>query len=380
MSYKNYKKSKLGKLRSFCAVVENQDSILKASEAIMISSSSVSKDISSLEKDLGYKLFDRIKNKLLINKNGQEYYKIAKNIILDLEQAYSRGLDNVDKSEISKILRKKKIEIINKKLDNWKIDINKILNKMLVRITWKKVISFFAICILGWLIWAQRTNYWFDRDMKNNSSIFLKDIIENGYYRIPRKVCPFETYEFYRDLYDLSFYLIKNKDTYITEIGLYDCPSTTMRMNGLESNDKKFYDKNFITCDLENRFKAHQYEYKIESSLLEYSNFNIYSLYRKVNCINYKTFKDNLNKYNNLHGIQVSPRDVINIANAAMFIIKKNKYYYLISETNGKQAGVDLNSPEERYLIFKKLTLEQLKTFDNGSYWKLIKEYNIKID
>ncbi len=50
--------------------------------------------------------------------------------------------------------------------------------------------------------------------------------------------------------------LIKDKNIRISEIGLYDCPITTMRLNGLDPNDKKFYNKNFITCDIEKRFEA----------------------------------------------------------------------------------------------------------------------------
>ncbi len=101
-------------------------------------------------------------------------------------------------------------------------------------------------------------------------------------------------------------------------------------------------------------------------------------MYRKTNCLNHETFIENTNKYKNLFGIKAE--DNIGISNAAMSIIKKGNYYYMIFETNGKQAGVDLHLAEERYLAFKKLTLKQLMTFDNGSYWKLIKEYNIKID
>ena len=62
------------------------------------------------------------------------------------------------------------------------------------------------------------------------------------------------------------------------------------------------------------------------------------------------------------------------------WIIKYKNYYYIFLETNGKEIGVNLNNRQERYLIFKKLTLNELMLYDNGSYWKLIKDYNIKID
>ena len=78
----NYKKSKFEKLKGFCLVVENEDSIAKASKKSSQTPSTISKQISSLEQDLGYKLFDRIKNKLYLNEKGKEYYKIAKNILL----------------------------------------------------------------------------------------------------------------------------------------------------------------------------------------------------------------------------------------------------------------------------------------------------------
>jgi hypothetical protein len=251
---------------------------------------------------------------------------------------------------------------------------------MLINITPKRVVVAVLSLITIFFLYLKHIDYFFEKQLKKNSSIFLREIIETGYYRIPKTACPFETYQFYRELYELALYVINNKDIRITEIGLYDCPSTTMRMNGAEANDKKFYSQKFITCDVERRFKAYQYEYKIESNLLQYNNFNIYSLYRKANCINHDTFIANVNKYKNLFGIQIPDNAKLQLSNAAMFIIKNKNYYYLITETNGKQAGVDLHDAEERYLIFKKLTLEQLKTFDNGSYWKLIKEYNIRID
>jgi DNA-binding transcriptional LysR family regulator len=100
----NYKKSKLEKLKNFCTVVENQDSILKASQYLFISSSAISKHISSLEQDLGYKLFDRKGKRLALNKKGEEYYKIAKNLLLDIKKLYSPTLENIDKNEIKRVL------------------------------------------------------------------------------------------------------------------------------------------------------------------------------------------------------------------------------------------------------------------------------------
>lgn len=71
-----YKKDRLSQLRGFCAVVENECSIAKASKKLCLTSSAISKQISSLEKDMNIILFNRTNNnRIVITKTGEEFYK-----------------------------------------------------------------------------------------------------------------------------------------------------------------------------------------------------------------------------------------------------------------------------------------------------------------
>lgn len=88
-------------------------------------------------------------------------------------------------------------------------------------------------------------------------------------------------------------------------------------------------------------------------------------------------FNDNVKKFKNIYPIHLNI-DNIDLARGKHWILKSKDYYYLITANAGQSH--DIHKNKERHFLFKKLTLDQLKTFDNGSYWKLIKEYNIGID
>lgn len=73
-----YKKNRLSQIRGFCFVVQNDCSISKAHEKTNIEPSTLSKEIRSLERDLGIDLFDRSGyNKLKLTLEGELFYKEA---------------------------------------------------------------------------------------------------------------------------------------------------------------------------------------------------------------------------------------------------------------------------------------------------------------
>lgn len=83
-----YKKSRLNQLRGFCNVVQSGCSVIKASAKLNIEPASVSKQITSLERDLGTKLFDRTNPKQLsLTADGKLFYELS---IKELQ-----GLDSI---------------------------------------------------------------------------------------------------------------------------------------------------------------------------------------------------------------------------------------------------------------------------------------------
>jgi len=73
----------IDKLRTFCTVVE-YDSFSRASEILFCSQPAISKQIRSLEKELGYPLFDREGKKISLNANGKVVYKYSQKILKDI--------------------------------------------------------------------------------------------------------------------------------------------------------------------------------------------------------------------------------------------------------------------------------------------------------
>lgn len=72
----------LQKMMSFCAVYE-YGSVSKASEKLFCSQPALSKQISALEAELGYPLFERNGKKVVINNNGKIFYRFAKTVLND---------------------------------------------------------------------------------------------------------------------------------------------------------------------------------------------------------------------------------------------------------------------------------------------------------
>lgn len=85
-------------LRYFCALAEKQHLTNTANE-LLISPSSLSLTISKLEKELGVKLFDRIKRNIYLNKNGELFYTGVKRALEIIDNGVERMTEIRQKME-----------------------------------------------------------------------------------------------------------------------------------------------------------------------------------------------------------------------------------------------------------------------------------------
>lgn len=99
-----YKKNRLSQIRGFCLVVQNGCSISKTHENNHIELSTLSKEIRTLERDLGVELFDRSGyNRLKLTKEGELFYKKAVqyvNGIDGLVDSFSKDLEEFRNNNI----------------------------------------------------------------------------------------------------------------------------------------------------------------------------------------------------------------------------------------------------------------------------------------
>ena len=75
----------MDQLKTFSAVIE-YGSFLKASEVLFCSQPAISKQIKSLERSLGFSLFDRDGKKVTLNSNGKIVYKYTKKILDEVSE------------------------------------------------------------------------------------------------------------------------------------------------------------------------------------------------------------------------------------------------------------------------------------------------------
>lgn len=78
----------LDKLLRFCAVVD-YGSMSKAAETLYCSQPALSKQITALEKEVGYPLFDRSGKKMTLNQNGRLLYTFGRHLEHDYSQLKS---------------------------------------------------------------------------------------------------------------------------------------------------------------------------------------------------------------------------------------------------------------------------------------------------
>ena len=80
-----YKKDRLNQIRGFCAVVRF-GSVNRAARNLNLEAATVSKQIITLERDIGLELFDRTnKRKLLLNDNGKRFYNNAVKVLQSVD-------------------------------------------------------------------------------------------------------------------------------------------------------------------------------------------------------------------------------------------------------------------------------------------------------
>lgn len=72
------------KLRYFIITAECQN-ISKAAERLFIAQPALSKMIAGMEEELGYYLFDRVGKSIILNENGQIFYKYSKRILTEYQ-------------------------------------------------------------------------------------------------------------------------------------------------------------------------------------------------------------------------------------------------------------------------------------------------------
>ena len=80
-----YKKDRLNQIRGFCAVIKF-GSVNNAARNLNLEPATVSKQIITLERDIGLKLFDRSnKRKLILNDDGEKFYNKAVKILQSVD-------------------------------------------------------------------------------------------------------------------------------------------------------------------------------------------------------------------------------------------------------------------------------------------------------
>lgn len=97
-----YKKNRLQQLRGFYYAAQLQ-SVSKAAQHMLLTQSTVSLQIQSLERDLGSKLFDRSKKRFILTDDGKTLYKLAVPLIHGLDGLYDQFHD-LQKSDEQRVV------------------------------------------------------------------------------------------------------------------------------------------------------------------------------------------------------------------------------------------------------------------------------------
>ena len=98
-----YKGNRLKQLRAFCHAVKF-GTVARAAEALFLSPSSVSLQLSALEKELGTRLLERTRPRLALTSEGQMLYDIARPLvegIESLDQQFRAQRQNLDQGEVN---------------------------------------------------------------------------------------------------------------------------------------------------------------------------------------------------------------------------------------------------------------------------------------
>ena len=91
-----YKKDRLNQLRGFIATVQNDCCAIQASKVLNLESATIGKQIKSLERDLGFKLFDLTSNKRrILTEKGKMFYNEAVLRLQSIDGLFSSFSNNV---------------------------------------------------------------------------------------------------------------------------------------------------------------------------------------------------------------------------------------------------------------------------------------------
>jgi len=98
-----YKGNRLKQLRAFCYAVKF-GTVARAAEALFLSPSSVSLQLSALEKELGARLLERTRPRLALTSEGQMLYDLARPLVEGVEtldQQFRAQRQGMDKGEVN---------------------------------------------------------------------------------------------------------------------------------------------------------------------------------------------------------------------------------------------------------------------------------------
>jgi DNA-binding transcriptional LysR family regulator len=98
-----YKGNRVKQLRAFCYAVKF-GTVARAAEALFLSASSVSLQISALEKELGARLLERTRPRLALTREGQMLYDLARPLIEGMEsldQQFRTQRQGLDAGEVT---------------------------------------------------------------------------------------------------------------------------------------------------------------------------------------------------------------------------------------------------------------------------------------
>ena len=377
MSSGNYVKSKLLQLEAFCIIVENDSNAAEACRKTGKSSQTLNNALLSLEDELKYQLFDRKGNRLTLNLQGEKYYPIAKKAINEIKIASSKQIDH----PINAKAPNKTIIYIKDfctKYFSWRF-----IKKIKYKLCFMVIVCTLYLCVDNYLT---KINYWFDRDLYDNASPRLKNLIKDGSYTISETIsCSFDVTQINLDMYEM----IKKqnniyKDLSVAIFIISDSPLISMRLTGNENIDNVFASKNFTICNTEKFYRAIKNHFYDAIYLFAINkNFKIYNLYYNNidSCLNCNYFIENTKKYpNNLFGEKINK---LTKSDARGWIIRRGDYYYLLSMSNiisaEEMKNNNLYGKQERHIFWKKMTETELMSYKNCIYWNIIEKYGIKV-
>lgn len=78
---------------SFHTIVESNN-MTAAAQLLNISQPALSKSIKNLENDIGFSLFNHSRNKIILNKNGEMFYKVTKKMLSDYNRCITEIQNN----------------------------------------------------------------------------------------------------------------------------------------------------------------------------------------------------------------------------------------------------------------------------------------------